>query len=59
MGNYSRWDDLKATRAQVRPTRRAEIEQDLQLGQLIYDLRVAAGTSGPVIAGGILRIPGY
>jgi ribosome-binding protein aMBF1 (putative translation factor) len=45
MGNYSRWDQIKATRAPVRPQRRAEVAQDLELGQLIYDLRIAAGLS--------------
>ncbi len=45
MGNYSRWEDVKKARARVDPDRRAEIEQDLALGQLIYDLRTAAGLS--------------
>ena len=45
MGNYSRWDDAKQTRAPVAPERRVEIEQDLALGQLIYDLRTEAGLS--------------
>nr|WP_300149446.1 helix-turn-helix domain-containing protein [Propionicimonas sp.] len=45
MGNYSRWDDVRNTRAPVAPERRAEIEQDLALGQLIYDLRTEAGLS--------------
>lgn len=45
MGNYSRWDDVKKTRPPVDDDRRAEIEQDLALGQLIYDLRSNAGLS--------------
>lgn len=45
MGNYSRWDDVKKTRAPVADERRTEIEQDLALGQLIYDLRTEAGLS--------------
>lgn len=45
MGNYSRWDDLKRTRPPVPDLRRAEIQQALALGQLIYDLRAEAGLS--------------
>lgn len=45
MGNYSRWDDVKKTRDPVAPERRAEVEQDLALGQLIFDLRTEAGLS--------------
>lgn len=45
MGNYSRWEDVKKTRAPIAAHRRAEIEQDLALGQLIYDLRTEAGLS--------------
>jgi len=45
MGNYSRWEDVKKTRPPVAEQRRAEVEQDLALGQLIYDLRTAAGLS--------------
>ncbi|MGB2978261.1 MAG: helix-turn-helix domain-containing protein, partial [Propionicimonas sp.] len=41
----SRWDDVKKTRAPVADERRTEIEQDLALGQLIYDLRTEAGLS--------------
>lgn len=44
MGSYSRWDDAKKARP-VADTRRHEIEQDLALGQLIYDLRTEAGLS--------------
>lgn len=42
---YSRWEDVKKTRAPVAAERRAEIEQGLALGQLIYDLRTEAGLS--------------
>lgn len=45
MSNYSRWDDAKRTRTPVTDERRAEIQQDLALGQLIYDLRTGAGLS--------------
>jgi len=39
---YSRWDDEKKTHAPVAAERRADIEQGLALGQLIYDLRTEA-----------------
>lgn len=45
MANYSRWDDVKKRRPQLTEEARADIEQDLALGQLIYDLRTAAGLS--------------
>lgn len=45
MANYSRWDEMKKTRPPVGGERRAEIEQDLALGQLIYDLRTQTGLS--------------
>ena len=45
MANYSRWDDLKRTRPTPSPETRDEVEHDLALGQLIYDLRTEAGFS--------------
>ena len=45
MANYSRWDDVKKTRPGPDAETRAGIEQDLALGQLIYDLRTEAGLS--------------
>ena len=39
MANYSRWDDVKRKRPGLDADTRAEVEQDLALGQLIYDLR--------------------
>jgi transcriptional regulator with XRE-family HTH domain len=45
MANYSRWDDVKTKRPGPGPETRAEVEQDLALGQLIYDLRTEAGLS--------------
>ena len=45
MANYSRWDDVKKRRSEPAPEVRAGIEQDLALGQLIYDLRTEAGLS--------------
>ena len=45
MANYSRWDDLKKTRPAPSAETRDEVEHDLALGQLIYDLRTEAGFS--------------
>ena len=45
MANYSRWDDIKNKRPEPAPAARSGIEHDLALGQLIYDLRTAAGLS--------------
>ena len=50
MANYSRWDDVKKQRRQVSSAVRAEIEQDLAMGQLIYDLRTQAGLSQRALA---------
>jgi len=45
MANYSRWDDTKNRRPAPSTEVRAEVEHDLALGQLIYDLRTGAGLS--------------
>ncbi len=45
MANYSRWDDIKNKRQPPNVETRAGVEKDLALGQLIYDLRTAAGLS--------------
>ena len=45
MANYSRWDDTKNKRRPPADETRAAVEQDLALGQLIYDLRTEAGLS--------------
>jgi transcriptional regulator with XRE-family HTH domain len=45
MANYSRWDDTKNKRRGPSDETRADIEHDLALGQLIYDLRTDAGLS--------------
>ena len=45
MANYSRWDDTKNKRRAPSPEVRTEVEHDLALGQLIYDLRTGAGFS--------------
>lgn len=45
MANYSRWDDAKRSRPVPSDETRLAVEQDLALGQLIYDLRTEAGLS--------------
>lgn len=45
MANYSRWDDVKKQRREPSASTRVEVEHDLALGQLIYDLRTEAGLS--------------
>lgn len=50
MANYSRWEDIKGRRPRPSTDKRAEIEQDLALGQLIYDLRTEAGLSQRALA---------
>ena len=45
MANRSRWEDVKSKRGEPAAEARARIEQEFTLGQLIYDLRVAAGLS--------------
>lgn len=50
MANHSRWADVKAKRGAPTSATRAEVEHDLALGQLIYDLRTEAGLSQRVLA---------
>lgn len=45
MANYSRWEDVKKKRPEPSTEARAVVEQDLAMGQLIYDLRTEAGLS--------------
>src|SRR5688500_8893467 len=45
MANYSRWQDVKTKRPAPSAATRTGVEHDLALGQLIYDLRTAAGLS--------------
>jgi len=45
MANYSRWEDIKKTKGKPSTETRAAVEQDLDLGQLIYDMRTEAGLS--------------
>jgi ribosome-binding protein aMBF1 (putative translation factor) len=50
MANYSRWEDVRKRRGAPKPEVRPAIEQDLALGQLIYDLRTEAGLSQRALA---------
>jgi len=45
MANHSRWTDIKNQRPAPSAETRDAIEQDLALGQLIYDLRTQADLS--------------
>ncbi len=50
MANYSRWDDVKKRRSAPTAAVQVEVEHDLALGQLIYDLRTEAGLSQRALA---------
>ncbi len=50
MANYSRWDEIKKQKSKPAPSVRSSIEQDLALGQLIYDMRTEAGLSQRALA---------
>ena len=45
MANYSRWEDIKKSKGEPSDETRAAVNQDLDLGQLIYDMRTEAGLS--------------
>ena len=45
MANYSRWSEVQGKRPAISTETRVGVEQDLALGQLIYDLRTEAGLS--------------
>ena len=45
MANYSRWDDIKRAKGEPSTQAKAAVNQDLDLGQLIYDMRTEAGLS--------------
>jgi transcriptional regulator with XRE-family HTH domain len=45
MSGHTRWEDLKKLHPEPSPELRAKIAFDHALGQLIYDLRIAAGLS--------------
>lgn len=51
VANYSRWDDLKKKRRDPDAETRTAVGQDLDLGQLIYNLRTGAGLSQRELAG--------
>ena len=40
MANYSRWEDIKNREGSPSSETRAAVEQDLDLGLLIYDVRI-------------------
>lgn len=50
MANYSRWDDVKGRRRGPSEQVRTTVGQDLDLGQLIHDLRTGAGLSQRALA---------
>lgn len=50
MANHSRWEDIKSGRRAPTSEVRAGVEQDLALGQLIFDLRTEAGLSQRALA---------
>ena len=50
MANPSRWEDLRQQRSEPSEATRAEVDADLALGQLIYDLRTDAGLSQRALA---------
>lgn len=50
MANYSRWGDIKKAKGEPSAETRAAVNQDLDLGQLIYDMRTEAGLSGRELA---------
>lgn len=43
MANHSRWDDIKKRRPGSTDEERVAVEQNLTLGELIYELRTSAG----------------
>jgi ribosome-binding protein aMBF1 (putative translation factor) len=45
MANHSRWDDIKSRRPGPLEDERAAVQQNLALGELIYELRMGAGLS--------------
>ena len=50
MSGHSRWEDIKKLRPEPSPELRAAVAFDHALGQLIYDLRIAAGLSEEELA---------
>ena len=50
MANYSRWEDIKKRKGEPDAETKAGVEQDLALGQLIYDMRTEADLSQRALA---------
>lgn len=50
MAGHSRWEDIKKLRPEPSPELRAAVAFDHALGQLIYDLRIAAELSEEELA---------
>ncbi len=50
MANYSRWEEIKKRKGTPDAETVAGVEQDLALGQLLYDLRTEAGLSQRALA---------
>lgn len=50
MAGHSRWEDIRNQRRPTAAAVRAEVDQDLALGELIYDLRIQAGLSQRALA---------
>ena len=50
MANHSRWEDVKRGLAQPSAAEAADADADFELGQLIHDLRTAAGLSQQALA---------
>jgi transcriptional regulator with XRE-family HTH domain len=50
MAGHSRWEDLKKLHPEPSPELRAQVAFDHTLGQLIHDLRIAAGLSEEQLA---------
>lgn len=50
MASRTRWDEVKKQRRAPTNKVRSEVEHDLALGQLIYDLRTKAGLSQRALA---------
>ena len=58
MANYSRWEDIENRKGTPSVETRAGVEQDLDLGQLIYDLRVMSTLRLTARPGETREIPG-
>jgi len=50
MANHSRWEQVRVSREELAAGTRVGVEQDLALGQLIYDLRTSSGLTQKALA---------